>query len=112
MACDLPDPDSPVRTMNGAPARRAPAPVTRRTPRRGGFFDRRRLIIFPMAPQWAIEPLGKLPRRMVPSRPQQLVTRGHLDQDGDITPWRHRHANQRHAQTENLMERIVQAKAL
>src|SRR6266851_9865856 len=116
MACDLPDPESPVSTMNGAPTRWARALATTR-PFSLLRFCRldfivfllvgRRDIITPARLEVAIEPLGQDPRRVVAPGAQELIARGDLDQDRNIAPRRHRHPDERHPQTENLMECIV-----
>jgi hypothetical protein len=49
---------------------------------------------------------------VVTARPEQLVARRDFDEDRNVAAGRHRHADQRHAQPEDLVEHIVQPKPL
>ena len=79
--------------------------LRRRLRRRSG--DRRRRVA---------QRLARAGRRARAPRdgraPQQLVARRHLDEDRDVAARRDRHADERHAQPEDLEELVVEAEAL
>src|SRR2546426_5426172 len=49
---------------------------------------------------------------MMASRSQQLIARGDLDENRDVPPRRHRHADERYPEPEYFVELVVQAKTL
>ena len=98
IACDFPEPDSPVRTMNGCPLLARPAGLPSRAtallpclPRLLTASSSSSSSSSPAGrssarAQRLLEPVGESPRRMMPARPQQLVARGHFDEDRDVRP--------------------------
>src|SRR5439155_14238027 len=56
-----------------------------------------------------LEPLGERARCVVPAGPKQLIARGNLDEDGDVPSRCNGHADERHAEPEDLVELVVEA---
>src|SRR5262249_17990570 len=98
MACPFPEPDRPVRMMKGGKplALFILVIVWRRR-------DRQHALA-----QGVLEPLSELARSVMAAHAQQLVARGHLDEDCDAASRRDGHADQGHAQAEDVEELVVE----
>src|SRR5215831_10894301 len=59
-----------------------------------------------------LEPARQLPRRVVTAGLQQMVARRHLDQHREMSPGRHRHLDERHVDSEDLVGALVEPEAL
>jgi hypothetical protein len=55
-----------------------------------------------------VEAIGELTRRVMASLAKQLVPRRNLDEDRDVASGSDRHLQQRHSQSQDFVERIVQ----
>ena len=136
--CVFPEPLSPVMirirgslrrsTRRRAAERRSRPPERRRGPtlalrgaraliapsgaRRGRVAARGRDAGRGLGLDHPVHALDELARRIVPAFLQELVARGHLDQDGQVAARRHRHADEGHLLLEDQELLVLEAQPI